>query len=273
MTPYPDSREDWAGGAPVRRRADDPTFRARVAWSRLAEPADPLAGRLVREHGPEGALAMVRAGASGAGSLSARVASLDVDADLERADDAGAQILVPGDDLWPAALDELTVPPYCLWVRGGGLDRLGRSVAIVGSRAATAYGERVAEELGASLAERGYTVHRLHDVVVFDFADAHEGYALRGAIEADRTTDIFVAVVAGGVDRLYPTGHARLIDEIARRGAVVSEVPPGCAPTRSRFLTRNRLIAVLTQGTVVVEAALRDGPVRWAARSASSPVR
>ena len=103
MTPYPDSREDWAGGAPLRRGAGDPPFRARVAWSGLAEPADPLAGRLVREHGPEAALAMVRAGASGAGSLSARVASLDVDADLERADDAGAQILVPGDDLWPAA--------------------------------------------------------------------------------------------------------------------------------------------------------------------------
>ncbi len=257
MTPYPDSREDWAGGAPLRRRADDPTFRARVAWSRLAEPADPLAGRLVREHGPEAALAMVRAGASGAGSLSARVASLDVDADLERADDAGAQILVPGDDLWPAALDELTVPPYCLWVRGRGLDRLGRSVAIVGSRAATAYGERVAEELGAGLAERGYTV-------VSGAAYGIDGAAHRGALAGGGLT---VAVVAGGVDRLYPTGHARLIDEIARRGAVVSEVPPGCAPTRSRFLTRNRLIAVLTQGTVVVEAALRSGSLntaRWA---------
>ena len=89
-------------------------------------------------------------------------------------------------------------PPYCLWVRGGGLDRLGRSVAIVGSRAATAYGERVAEELGAGLAERGFTV-------VSGAAYGIDGAAHRGALAGGGLT---VAVVAGGVDRLYPTGHA-----------------------------------------------------------------
>lgn len=255
--PYRDAAQDWCGGIPVQRRADDPVFRARVAWSRLAEPADPLAWRLVREHGPEVALDMVRARAAGTGSLGSRLGSLDVDADLERADDVGAQIVVPGDELWPPALDELAVPPYCLWVRGTGLDRLDRSVAIVGSRASTAYGERVAEELGAGLAQRGYTV-------VSGAAYGIDGAAHRGALAADGLT---VAVLAGGVDRLYPTGHARLLAEIAQRGAVVAEVPPGCAPTRSRFLTRNRLIAVLTRGTVVVEAALRSGSLntaRWA---------
>ncbi len=160
-----------------------------MAWSRLAEPADPLAWRLVREHGPEVALDMVRARAAGTGSLGSRLGSLDVDADLERADDVGAQIVVPGDELWPPALDELAVPPYCLWVRGTGLDRLDRSVAIVGSRASTAYGERVAEELGAGLAQRGYTV-------VSGAAYGIDGAAHRGALAADGLT---VAVLAGGV--------------------------------------------------------------------------
>jgi DNA processing protein len=124
-----------------------------------------------------------------------------------------------------------------------------RSVAIVGSRTATGYGEQVAADLAAGVAQRGWTV-------VSGAAFGIDGSAHRGALAVDGAT---VAVLAGGVERPYPSAHATLISRIARDGLVVSEVAPGSAPMKSRFLARNRLIAGMTRGTVVVEADLRSG--------------
>jgi DNA processing protein len=132
-----------------------------------------------------------------------------------------------------------------------------RSVAIVGSRASTAYGEHVAGELAAGLGERGWAV-------VSGGAFGIDAAAHRGALAVEGLT---VAVLACGVDRPYPAAHGSLFARIAEAGLVLSEWPPGCAPLRHRFLVRNRLIAGLTRGTVVVEAAARSGAQATAKRA------
>ena len=151
------------------------------------------------------------------------------------------------------------VPPLALWVRGQ--DRLDalvdRSVAIVGSRASTAYGEHVAAEFGYQLAERGWTV-------VSGGAFGIDAAAHRGALAAQGPT---IAVLACGIDRPYPAGNGPLLHRISESGLVVSEWPPGAAPHQHRFLVRNRLIAGLARGTVVVEAAARSGAAATANRA------
>jgi DNA processing protein len=148
-----------------------------------------------------------------------------------------------------------------LWVRGAaGLDDLlERAVAMVGARACSAYGEHVAGDLAAGLAEKGMTI-------VSGGAYGIDAAAHRGALAAAGRT---VAFVASGVDVDYPRGNAALFERIAASGAIVSELPPGCSPTRQRFHTRNRLLAASTLGTVVVEASPRSGSLNiasWARR-------
>jgi DNA processing protein len=214
------------------------------------------------------------------GLVGARAEQDESLADLRRAEQCGARLVVPEDDEWPAfPLHSLTVataeepdeprhqaprtvalvPPVALWVRGRGrLDDLAdRSVAVVGSRAATAYGEHVAGELGYQLGERGWTV-------VSGGAYGIDAAAHRGALAADGPT---IAVLACGVDRAYPAGNGALLHRIADAGLLVSEWPPGAAPHQHRFLVRNRLIAGLTRGTVVVEAAARSGAMATAHRA------
>ena len=171
---------------------------------------------------------------------------------------------VPEDPAWPhGALAACTLsgvaalaPPVALWVRGprSAHELSDRAVAVVGARAATGYGTHLAGEFGAGLAAAGTTV-------VSGAAIGIDGAAHRGALAADGAT---VAVLACGVDRAYPAGHATLLQRIAATGLVVSEYPPGSVPARHRFLVRNRLIAALGGGTVVVEAALRSGAQRTA---------
>ena len=166
-----------------------------------------------------------------------------------------------GDPEWPPGLADLGhAAPHCLWVVGQPLARaLERSVAVVGARAATAYGQRVSAELGGGLAERRVAV-------VSGGAYGIDAAAHRGALAVGGVT---IAVLAGGLDRLYPRGNAALLAEVARHGALVAEVPPGSVPSRSRFLQRNRLIAALTRGAVVVEAAWRSGALSTAAHAAA----
>ncbi|MGH3932290.1 MAG: DNA-processing protein DprA, partial [Pseudonocardiaceae bacterium] len=148
-----------------------------------------------------------------------------------------------------------------LWVRGAvRLDDLDdRAVAVVGARAATNYGEHVAADFGYGLSEAGA-------VVVSGAAFGIDGAAHRGALAAQGRT---VAVQACGLDRAYPAGHQRLLNQIVERGAVISEYPPGVRPARYRFLVRNRLIAAFTVGTVVVEAGVRSGARRTATAAAA----
>jgi DNA processing protein len=135
----------------------------------------------------------------------------------------------------------------------------GQAVAVVGARASTSYGAHVAAELGAGLADRGCTV-------VSGAAIGIDGAAHRGALGVEGAT---VAVLACGVDRVYPASHELLLERIAASGLVVSEYPPGGVPGRHRFLVRNRLIAGLAAGTVVVEAGLRSGAQRTASDALS----
>ena len=249
---------------------------ARAAWSRLAEPGDRAAGRVLERLGAGPALvalvesprlvtaaaAAPRAAAApgedrsqdgpSASGWRARLAQLDPVRDLATVRRFGGRLLIPGDPEWPAVLARLGErAPFALWVRGPlELARAcERSVALVGCRACTRYGEHVATELGAGCAQRGVTV-------VSGAAYGIDACAHRGALSVEGPT---VAVLACGVDRSYPQGNAALIERIVAQGAVVSEVPPGSAPTRWRFVQRNRVIAALSPVTVVVEAAWRSG--------------
>jgi DNA processing protein len=245
---------------------------ARVALGRLAEPGDPRFAGLVAEMG---AVELVDSliGQRDLGGvlvdIEGRVDAVGPERELERAARAGIRFVIPSDEEWPRQLDDLaaTEPlqnrcgvPFGLWVKGPlRLDELAHSVAVVGSRSATSYGADVAADLAAVVARAGHPV-------VSGAAFGIDQAAHRGALAVGGRT---VAVLACGVDRAYPMAHKTLLDHLGAEGAVVSEVPMGCSPTRLRFLARNRLIAALTRGTVVVEAAVRSGALNtanWAGR-------
>jgi DNA processing protein len=238
---------------------------ARVWWTVLAEPGDGAAGELIARYGAIEAL---------------RIATTDTDDEwdaarerwrprqkpefvrstLEAARRASAALIVPPDPRWPDRLDDLGVhTPPALWT-GGDLGRLAgaATVAIVGARAATPYGEGVATDLAAELASDGV-------IVVSGAAYGIDGAAHRATLRAGGST---VAFLAGGVDRAYPRGHESLLAGVAVSGAVVSETPCGATPTKWRFLARNRLIAALADAVVVVEAGHRSGSLNTAAHAA-----
>jgi DNA processing protein len=263
---------------------DDESY-ARAALTYLAEPANHILGRLLRLHGATRTLEAIQAGSDDAdgfvlGGPTAgnpdedRYARSSVRRAVERwrvrlpevpsPDDviafrrAGIRLVCPGDPEWPSQLADLgDAQPYALWLRGSVDLRFSclQSVAIVGSRAATAYGCYVAADFAASVAARGWAV-------VSGGAFGIDSSAHRGALGA--ADGVTVAVLACGVDVPYPTAHAELLDAIAAQGVVVSEWPPGRQVSRLRFLVRNRVIAALASGTLVVEAAERSGAVNTA---------
>ncbi len=241
---------------------------ARIALTRVADPGDEVMGRAVRDGGPHAALRAARAGRTlpGAGqrrtdSYRLRGARADPVADLAAAHRSGGRFLCPGDGDWPGQLDDLGAQrPYGLWVRGRPSLRLWalRSVAVVGARACTDYGAHMAALLGAGLADAGW-------VVVSGAAYGVDGVVHDAVLRAGGAT---VGVVASGVDMPYPRGNAALIGRIAEHGLLIGELPPGEHPTRSRFVLRNRVIAALTRGTVVIEARYRSGSLITARRAA-----
>lgn len=164
------------------------------------------------------------------------------------------RIITPDSDEWPSGLRDLPDMPEQLWVRGLPLID-SPSLAVVGARASTSYGEHVTAQLVDDL--RGITI-------VSGAAYGIDGAAHRAALARGGRT---VAYLAGGVDRPYPAGHRDLIDRIAQSGSIVSEVEPGSPPTKWRFLQRNRLIAAHAQALVVVEAGFRSGSLNAAANA------
>ena len=186
-----------------------------------------------------------------------RLGGIPAEMDLARFHRDGIRLVCPGEPEWPTQLDTLgAARPYALWLRGEADLRYCclRSVSIVGARAATAYGAHVCTEMAAALGERGWTV-------ISGAAYGIDGCAHRGALAADGMT---IAVLACGVDRIYPPGHQDLLAGVTAQGLLVSEWPPGRTPTRRRFLIRNRVIGALSRGTVVVEAGLRSGALNTA---------
>jgi DNA processing protein len=245
---------------------------ARVALGKLTEPGDARVAQLVAELGAVRLHDLLRGEHEADGlptEVATRLAGLDPAGDLRRAATIGIRYVIPGDAEWPAQLDDLMRaevlderggPPLGLWVKGPrGLDELGHAVAVVGARSATTYGAEVAAAIGGSLARAGHAV-------VSGAAYGIDYAAHRGTLAAGGPT---IAVLACGADRAYPVAHKELLDHLGRTSTVIAEVPLGCAPTRGRFLSRNRLIAALTVGTVVVEAASRSGALNtanWATR-------
>lgn len=189
-----------------------------------------------------------------------KVSDIDLRSVLATMDRIGIRFITPEDDEWPAPLNELQYPPFGLYLRGNGtIPDLDAMIAIVGSRDATGYGQSITGDLAAGLAGRKYTV--LSGGQYGIEASAHRA-ALAGAPAESSTPTI--AVLACGVDRFYPAGNEDLLRNVASRGLLISEVPPGSAPTRGRFLARNRIIAALSSVTVVVEARWRSGALNTA---------
>ncbi|MFI9582546.1 DNA-processing protein DprA [Streptomyces sp. NPDC052236] len=250
-------------GAGAGAEAGEEERVARAALTRVIEPGDECGGRWLRAFGPCGLMARLIAPESGEAALPGattrrlaayriRAAAAEPHRDLAAVAAVGGRFICPGDQEWPTQLDDLgDGRPIGLWVRGRADLRIWalRSVAVVGARACTPYGAHMAASLGSGLAERGW-------VVVSGAAFGVDGSAHRGALAARGAT---VAVLACGVDVVYPRGHAGLIGRIAEQGLVIGELPPGAHPTPSRFILRNRVIAALTRGTVVVEAEYRSG--------------
>ncbi|WP_037345257.1 DNA-processing protein DprA [Sciscionella sediminilitoris] len=243
---------------------------ARAYLLRVAEPPAIALRAFVARHGPERAAELVRAGQVPVAVDKETSARRHLDRaarDLEHAAAAGARLVTPEDEEWPSwrflALElaarrgvRYSGEPIGLWARGRALTGLGdRTLAVVGARAATRYGEHVATDLAHGLAQEGVGV-------VSGAAYGIDGAAHKGALAAGGTT---AAVLACGIDVPYPAGHARLLEHIAEHGSVVSEYPPGTKPARYRFLARNRLIAALGDGTLVVEAGRRSGARNTAA--------
>jgi DNA processing protein len=249
---------------------------ARVALTTLAEPGNRAVWEMVERAGAPATLERLLQGGAPTAALRAAIRARAATADhrtmaeqtLERATRLGARIVVPSDDDWPSRVDQLATleleaagtvnqdvrPPLCFWTRGVGRlgEWLGRSVAIVGARAATDYGRHVSTDLAYGVAAAGWTV-------VSGGAFGIDAASHLGALAADGRT---IAVLACGVDRPYPAGNAAMFEQIAESGLLISEWPPGAAPHRHRFLIRNRVIAAATAGTVLVEAAARSGAIQ-----------
>lgn len=261
-------------GAAMTAWVDDERL-ARAAWSVLAESTDLTARKLRASLGVQEALQVALSQSAPPSILFAgdtrahrqlvqarerwavRVGECSPERDLDKIASVGGDFITPAHPHWPWQLDDLGAhAPVGLWVRGeGDLAALtARSMALVGSRAATRYGQLVCSEFASDLAAHGFTI-------ISGAAIGVDVAAHRAALGAGTPT---VAVLACGADQVYPPGHANLLARIAQDGVVASELPPGSTPTRYRFLERNRIIAALASATIVIEAAWRSGALNTA---------
>jgi DNA processing protein len=257
---------------------------ARATWTGIAEPGDRTAGLVVQALGaadaldavvarwpaPQWSAAIVQSGVDGVPESEfqqaierwqPRLKSATALLAVRQAARYGARLLVPDAAGWPVGMDDLGLhAPIALWVRGTekALDALDTSVALVGARAATGYGEHVTMEVSAGLVDRGFAI-------VSGAAYGIDGMAHRAALASHGMT---IAFLAGGVDRFYPAGHDALLTRMVEEGAIISELPCGQPPTKWRFLQRNRLIAAASQATVVIEAGWRSGSLNTAGHAA-----
>lgn len=249
----------------------DPALRAWAYLSRVVEPPCAELGALVDRVGPVEAAERVRRGQVDDILVRHTEARREIDRaadDLGVLAHRGGRLITPDDDEWPilaltafggdaVAAKPQGRPPLVLWAMGPArLDETAqRAAAVVGTRAATSYGEQVAADLAAGLAEQDVAV-------VSGGAYGIDGAAHRAALAVEGVT---VAVLAGGLDIPYPAGHSGLLHRIGSNGLLVTEYPPGVRPARHRFLTRNRLVAAFAGAAVVVEAGLRSGAANTAA--------
>ncbi|WP_285313416.1 DNA-processing protein DprA [Pseudarthrobacter sp. fls2-241-R2A-168] len=265
----------------------DPERVARAALARLMEPQDAAGLALVQICGAVDALRIATGQVSAGTELEREITSLLADSgsatswsgmaaslkrwqpripdlaperDLATMARLGGRLIIPSDGLWPVQLSDLGIhEPLCLWWRGTEQPLPGaeKCIALVGSRDSTSYGASVTGDIAYSLAQRGLTI-------VSGGAYGIDAHAHRAALAGASAAVPTIAVMAGGVDRFYPSGNEDLLRAVCNQGAVIAEVPPGSAPTRYRFLQRNRLIAAMSAVTVVVEARWRSGALNTA---------
>ncbi len=254
----------------TRTRQPTDELLAHIAWNRVTEPGDWLATSLVQRLGAIRAFDWLSTTTAPvpptmdpdprwqrvSDNWRARLTTLDPRREFETITNIGGTVLTADDPRWPAGFDDLHEhAPLCLWVRGDPAALGIPGIGIVGARASTRYGERVAADLAAGVVAAGLSV-------VSGGAFGVDAAAHRAALASDGVTVVFQA---GGVDKFYPIAHTDLLHEVcASGGVVVSEAPPGSAPMRQRFLMRNRLIAAASQAVVVVEASWRSGALNTA---------
>ncbi|MBO1902495.1 DNA-protecting protein DprA [Leucobacter weissii] len=246
---------------------------ARVALAATLEPDDAATGRLIAA---VGAVETVRL-AAGTGAFPKKVDAVEaglwrnkvaprLDARMVKqalvdTDRLGLRVVIPGDSDWPTALNDLGErAPTALWVRGAAsflTAPVGDRVTITGARAATSYGEYVTTELTSGLADA-------ERIIVAGGSYGIDAAAHRAALAAGGQT---LAVMVGGLDRLYPSGNRELLERVGDVGLLASEMAPGSAPTKWRFLARNRILGALSGATVIVEAGYRSGSLNVAARA------
>jgi len=251
--------------------ATDPgELEATLVWNALVEPGDRISGILRSKLGNRRALEKLFSQDS---KQVEDLAAEDLESAYRRwlpryrkslaaevagsAAKADARILLPTDEEWPTALSSLQHhSPVALWFRGNtkNFTLLNRSVAIVGSRTCTHYGQKITANLASHLVQN-------ESAVVSGGALGVDSVAHRVTLARAGLT---VAVMAGSLDNLYPSGNWQLFEEIAHSGLLVSEMVPGSKPTRWRFLQRNRLIAAISQAVVVTEAGWRSGSINTA---------
>lgn len=247
--------------------ADERT--ARIILATVSEPGDAVTGRMIRTVGATETVTRAVADEVPVGPdgdtwqrrLAPRLDATQVRRVLAETERHGMRVLIPGDEDWPASVNALEDhTPVALWAKGDTnllagpvWDRL----TVTGARASTGYGEHVTAELVQSAVSDARTV-------LSGGAYGIDGAAHRAALASDGST---VAVIAGGLDRPYPAGHTELLGRVADEGLLLSEVPPGAAPTRWRFLQRGRLLAALSGAVVIAEAGYRSGSLHTAARA------
>jgi len=255
---------------------------ARATFSLISEPGDRFAGSIIQHLSAEGALELLtnksserefRARLTENNSLEEleqkfgdfsrafsdaiqrwmpRLKLTEVVTALEAAIACEAKLLTPANMAWPNKLNDLgDSTPHCLWGRGKNIESAlaNPAIAIVGSRSSTSYGEWVTSEIVTDSSSRGLAT-------VSGGAYGIDAMAHRSALANDQVT---IAFMAGGIDRLYPSGNASIFEKLVHQGALLAEQAPGASPTKWRFLQRNRLIAAMSSATIVVEAGQRSG--------------
>jgi len=250
---------------------------AAATWSLICEPGDTISGLLRSTLGFEESLLQVVSGVtakeiakelrehSNALDLEQAIANklevwrsralqADVYQCFQSLRQLGGKLITSQSEYWPKQLEDLGFgSPPALWFNGDiqHFRKLHNSVAVVGSRVCSDYGVQVTKDIVKNLVQSGQPI-------VSGGALGIDAVAHQAAISNRGTT---VAVMAGGLDRLYPAQNIELFKEIAKTGLLISEVAPGVFPTKWRFLQRNRLIAALSCATVVIEAGVRSGTI------------
>ena len=219
------------------------------------EPASVRANQLLTDYSPSELIARSHLLQ---GALHSRIEEINLAHVQGQMRSLNARFMCRWDSEWPAPLNDLALlTPMGIWLRGRDFKK--PAIALVGARSCSIYGEDIAMTLAADVAQAGVSV-------ISGGALGIDAAAHRGALAVGGHT---VAVLAGGVDQLYPQSNSKLFQSILESGTLMSESPPQVPPVRHRFLIRNRLIAALGDVTVVVEARHRSGAIATASHAAA----